>query len=255
MSAGGYADAYSSDEQRFQAMTGNGQAALQAPPAKPARAKKVARSDQAASPYAPQQQTGRPYKNLAPREGCGPLCQIYTRLVCYLSALVCSAVIAIEMEMIQHSDNLNGVAACPFELTKLPSDAGDQTKCSYVAVISWAGMAVAGLFLTATTCYACYQRVRPNKLILFEVALTIIMFILQLAGSLVVILGFDDFCDTFSQPGQSCEGSTLSSDANAPDAGTRVQWLRHQFDPPIVARFHHRRHRSAAPRGLHDAAR
>ena len=40
-------------------------------------------------------------------------------------------------------------------------------------------MAVAGLFLIATTCYACYKRVRPNKLILFEVALTVIMFILQ----------------------------------------------------------------------------
>ena len=67
----------------------------------------------------------------------------------------------------------------PFELTKLVSDAGDQTKCRYVELISWAGMAVAGLFLIATTCYACYQRVRPNKMIVFEVALTGIMFILQ----------------------------------------------------------------------------
>ena len=42
------------------------------------------------------------------------------------------------------------------------------------------------------------------------------------AGSLVIILGFNDFCDTFTQPGQSCEDSTLSADPKALDAGTRV---------------------------------
>jgi len=196
LSAGAFADACPSDEQSIHAAPEEDQAAS-APPAR-TRTKAKAKFGQAEELI------------LAPRDGCHiPLCQIYTRLICYLSALVCSAVIAIELEMIQNSDNLNGVAACPFELTKLVSDAGDQTKCRYVELISWAGMAVAGLFLIATTCYACYQRVRPNKMIVFEVALTGIMFILQLAGSLVIIFGFDDFCDTFTQPGQSCEDSTL----------------------------------------------
>lgn len=208
MSDDSYAAAYIGDREKFEAMTsGHTKTSRQkTKPPKPDRQQRTQTTSQIKQKVV--------VKTVRP-EGAAPLVQIYFRLCLYLAGLICAAIIDVEVELIQGNDNLNGIEACPFGLDKDPKDdTGTQSSCNFVKVASLMAIIVALTFGITLACFAYHKRVKSSTLIIVELISTIVTAIFTLVSSLIIIIGFHSFCDTFSGNGLDCEASTKAEQSS-----------------------------------------